>query len=78
MAKKKAKSLIPDEQIERSILLLRGHRVILDADLAVLYGVTTARLNQQVRRNMDRFPVDFAFLLTNAECPGGAGFRPSS
>ncbi|MBL7038030.1 MAG: ORF6N domain-containing protein [Pirellulaceae bacterium] len=52
MAKRKPQSLIPDEQIERSILLLRGHRVILDADLAVLYGVTTARLNQQVRRNM--------------------------
>lgn len=67
MAKKKAESLIPDEQIERSILLLRGHRVILDADLAALYGVTTARLNQQVRRNMDRFPEDFAFLLTKAE-----------
>lgn len=67
MAKKKAKSLIPDEQIERAILFLRGHRVILDADLAALYGVTTARLNQQVRRNMDRFPEDFAFLLTKAE-----------
>jgi len=67
MAKKKAKPLIPDQRIERSILLLRGQRVILDADLAVLYGVTTTRLNQQVRRNIDRFPEDFAFLLTKEE-----------
>jgi len=67
MASKKAQSLVPDERIERSILLLRGQRVILDADLANLYGVTTARLNQQVRRNIDRFPEDFAFLLTKEE-----------
>jgi hypothetical protein len=67
MPKKETNSLIPDEKIERSILLLRGHRVILDADFAALYGVTTARLNQQVRRNIDRFPEDFAFVLTKAE-----------
>lgn len=67
MAKKKTQSLVPDERIERSILLLRRQRVILDADLAGLYGVTTARLNQQVRRNIDRFPEDFAFLLTKEE-----------
>jgi hypothetical protein len=60
-------SLIPAERIERAILVLRGHKVILDADLAGIYGVTTARLNQQVRRNRERFPEDFAFLLTPEE-----------
>ena len=71
MAKKTAKQarkiLIPDERIERKILLLRREKVILDADLAELYGVSTARLNQQVRRNIARFPEDFAFLLTKKE-----------
>jgi hypothetical protein len=65
MAKKRA--LIPGEQIEKSILTIRGQRVILDADLAAIYGVTTTRLNQQVRRNRDRFPADFAYLLTQPE-----------
>jgi hypothetical protein len=65
MAKKH--SLIPAEAIEKSILTIRGQRVILDADLAVIYGVTTARLNQQVRRNHDRFPDDFAYSLTQQE-----------
>ena len=46
------------------ITLVRGHRVLLDADLAVLYGVTAKRLNEQVRRNTGRFPVDFAFQLS--------------
>ena len=45
------------------ILVLRGQRVLLDSDLAELYGVPTARLNQQVHRNRDRFPHDFAFQL---------------
>ena len=67
MARKDRQAIVPEERIERSILLLRGRRVILDADLACLYGVTTARLNQQVRRNIDRFPEDFAFLLTRDE-----------
>jgi hypothetical protein len=49
------------------ISLVRGVRVLLDADLALLYGVTTKRLNEQVRRNSDRFPADFAFQLTDAE-----------
>ena len=44
------------ENIARAILVLRGHRVLLDAELAALYGVTTTRLNQQVRRNRQRFP----------------------
>jgi hypothetical protein len=60
-------SLIPVERIERSILLIRGHKVILDSDLAELYGVTTKRLNERVRRNLSRFPEDFMFQLTESE-----------
>src|SRR5882762_1280712 len=60
-------STIPIERIENTILFFRGERVILDSDLAKLYGVTTARLNQQVRRNADRFPTDFMFELTKNE-----------
>jgi len=67
MTKNGRQAIVPEERIERSILRLRGRRVILDADSARLYGVTTARLNQQVRRNIDRFPEDFAFLLTPDE-----------
>ncbi len=52
------------ENIERQILTLRGHRVTLDAPLAVLYGVETRTLKQAVRRNLDRFPEDFMFQLT--------------
>jgi hypothetical protein len=59
--------LVPHERIERSILLIRGHKVILDSDLAGLYGVTTKRLNEQVRRNLSRFPEDFMFQLTESE-----------
>jgi len=55
------------ERIERSILLIRGHRVLLDTHLADLYGVTTKRLNEQVRRNRSRFPGDFMFQLTQEE-----------
>jgi ORF6N domain len=53
--------------ISTRIVWLRGKKVLLDADLASLYGVTTARLNEQVKRNTDRFPSDFAFRLTNHE-----------
>ena len=53
--------------ITRAILVLRGRRVLLDAKLAVLYGVTTRRLNEQVRRNRKRFPHDFLFELTTEE-----------
>jgi hypothetical protein len=52
------------EDITQAILVLRGRRVLLDAELAVLYGVTTRRLNEQVRRNRKRFPDDFLFELT--------------
>jgi hypothetical protein len=57
-------SLVPAERIERAILSLRGHRVMLDFDLADVYGVSTRRLNEQVRRNEGRFPEDFMFRLT--------------
>src|ERR1017187_4079910 len=55
------------DSIEQTILILRGQRVMLDADLARLYGVTTAALNQAVKRNRERFPVDFAFQLSRHE-----------
>ena len=55
------------ERISDRILVLRGIRVMLDADLALLYGVETRRLNEQVRRNRDRFPLEFMFRMTNQE-----------
>lgn len=58
---------VPVTHIEKAILLIRGEKVILDSDLAELYGVTTARLNEQVKRNQDRFPRDFAFRLNKQE-----------
>ena len=61
------KSLIPTEKIDRAILFIRGHKVMLDSDLAAIYGVKTSRLNEQVKRNKDRFPNDFMFQLTNHE-----------
>jgi len=60
-------SVVPVERIERSIFLIRGEKVILDADLAELYGVETRRLNEQVRRNIERFPHDFMFQLSPEE-----------
>lgn len=59
--------LIQKSQIDVLIYMIRGKKVLLDADLAFLYGVTTKRLNQQVRRNQNRFPDDFMFELTDAE-----------
>ena len=61
------KELIPVEIIEKKIYLIRGHKVMLDRDLAELYGVETRVLNQAVRRNLDRFPEDFMFALTREE-----------
>ena len=61
------KDLIPNERIEKCILLLRGQKVILDKDLAVLYGVSTKNLNKAVSRNLDRFPDDFMFQLNLQE-----------
>ncbi len=63
----KDKSLIPIERIERSILLIRGHKVILDADLAALYGVETKQLIRAVKRNLPRFQDDFMFQLNKEE-----------
>jgi len=59
--------LIPVERIERAILLIRGQKVMLDRDLAELYEVSTKRLNEQVRRNIRRFPKDFMFQLNKGE-----------
>ena len=59
--------LIALERIERSIIFLRGQKVMLDADLAVLYGIPTKALKQAVKRNLDRFPSDFMFELTKQE-----------
>lgn len=60
-------TIIPSEKIDRAILLLRNKRVMLDADLAMIFGTTTKRLNQQVKRNINRFPSDFLFQLTDEE-----------
>jgi hypothetical protein len=64
---KSAGAIIPVERIHRSILLIRGHKVIVDRDLADLYRVQTKVLNQAVKRNIDRFPSDFMFQLTDYE-----------
>lgn len=83
--------LIPAERIEQAILLIRGQKVMLDADLAELYGVPTKRLNEQVRRNLARFPEDFMFSLSAEETEalrsqfatskkgrGGRRYRPNA
>jgi hypothetical protein len=57
----------PVSDVQSLVLTLRGKRVLLDSDLARLYGVTTKRLNEQVRRNADKFPADFAFQFTDEE-----------
>jgi hypothetical protein len=64
---KKSKSVVPMERIEKAILLIRGQKVILDRDLADLYGVETKVLKQAVRRNIARFPEDFMFELKKDE-----------
>src|SRR5208282_4347309 len=67
MAKTLEGQLVPLERIESRIFVLRGHRVMLDRDLAELYGVALKRLNEQVKRNFERFPDDFVFRLTLEE-----------
>jgi hypothetical protein len=78
---------VPAELIERRIFLIRGHKVMIDADLARLYQVTTGNLNLAVKRNLDRFPIDFMFQLTMKESKvlrlqfaisnrGGRRYRP--
>jgi len=59
--------LIPEEAIMRKIMLIRGQKVMISNDLAELYGVTTKRLNEQVKRNITRFPLQFMFQLTEQE-----------
>ena len=61
------KTLIPHETIEQRIFLIRGHKVMIDRDLAELYGVETKHLNRQVRRNIQRFPKEFMLHLTTEE-----------
>jgi ORF6N domain-containing protein len=85
----KAAAIVPVERIESFILLIRGRKVMLDSHLAELYGVSTKRLNEQVKRNKQRFPADFMFQLTPVESStlrsqfatskrkrGGRRFRP--
>ena len=67
MVESKQTVVVPVEHITQSILVLRGHRVLLDTELAGLYGVSTKRFNEQVRRNRERFPEDFMFQLADEE-----------
>jgi hypothetical protein len=60
-------AIVPVERIDNTILAVRGHKVILDTDLALLYDVETKILNQAVKRNVERFPADFMFQLTVEE-----------
>ena len=61
------KEVIPIERVARAILVIRGEKVLLDSDLAALYGVTTGNLNKAVKRNAERFPTDFVFQLDSEE-----------
>lgn len=67
MPKTKPRAVVPVEHIVQSILVLRGQRVLLDSELGDLYGVTTKRFNEQVKRNLTRFPADFMFQLSAGE-----------
>ena len=67
MAKDNIQPIIPDEIVMNKIYFIRGQKVMLDNDLAELYEVETRRLNEQVKRNIDRFPEDFMFQLTKEE-----------
>jgi hypothetical protein len=64
----RSRSLTSIEDVTRAIVVLRGRKVLLDAELAALYGVTTKRLNEQVKRNAERFPKDFMFRLSRRDC----------
>lgn len=67
MASAKSESIVPVERVATQIYLIRGEKVMLDADLATLYGVETGALVRAMKRNLERFPEDFAFQLTRAE-----------
>ena len=58
---------MPQDKIDRAIIMIRGKKVMLDSDLAEIYGVETKRLNEQVKRNIERFPNDFMFQITSKE-----------
>jgi len=66
-AKRNIIKLIPEERIVNKIYIIREQKVMLDFDLAILYEVETKRLNEQVKRNTERFPIDFMFRLTSKE-----------
>jgi hypothetical protein len=66
-SKKTRSAIVPIDVVQQRILILREQRVIIDADIAQLYGVTTKRLNEAVKRNADRFPPDFMLQLTSEE-----------
>ena len=61
------KKIVPAERVQQVIYFIRGQKVILDSDLAAMYGVETFNLNKAVKRNIDRFPPDFMFQLTKEE-----------
>ena len=67
MANKQTLAILSDDIVVNKIYIIRNQKVMLDSDLAELYGVETKRLNEQVRRNLDRFPEDFMFQLTEIE-----------
>ena len=67
MQKDESRSIIPIERIEKVIYIMRGYKVLLDRDLALLYNVETRALVQAVKRNLERFPTDFMFQLTKEE-----------
>ncbi len=72
---KKRAQIIPADTVASRILTIRGQKVILDSDLAAIYGVTTKRLNEQAKRNAQRFPSDFSFRLTPGEAETAARSR---
>lgn len=72
---RKRAQIIPADTVASRILTVRGQKVILDSDLAAIYGVTTKRLNEQVKRNAQRFPSDFRFRLTRDEAETAARSR---
>lgn len=67
MTKKQTLAILSDDIVVNKIYVIRNQKVMLDSDLAELYGVETKRLNEQIRRNLDRFPEDFMFQLTEME-----------
>lgn len=76
MTGKDKKTSIAIEHITQSILILRGQRVLLDSDLTELYGVTTKRFNERVRRNLERFPADFELQLVTSFKVANATLKP--